>query len=133
MGTGWHQGPQGYKHVTSGQLTLIKGMQAWEKGKDSFKENKEDNDHVSNIKVKWTSHINVEMWTSEESAGQRSYETKLLTITPDRPKCEEEGNLHQCSSQKRDCDADSSLCEPSLLLWTNTWTLGPRDMVEGWQ
>lgn len=36
-------------------------MQAWEKGKDSFKENKEDNDHVSNIKVKWTSHINVEM------------------------------------------------------------------------
>lgn len=51
MGTGWHQGPQGYKHVTSGPLTLIKGKQPWEQGKDSFKDNKEDNDYVSNINV----------------------------------------------------------------------------------
>ena len=48
MGTGWHQGPQGYKHVTNGQLMVIKGMQPCKQGKDSFKDNKENNEHVSN-------------------------------------------------------------------------------------
>lgn len=34
---------------------------------------------------------------------------------------------------EKDCDADSTLCNPSLLPWTNAWNLGPRKKVEGWQ
>lgn len=48
-GTGWQQEPQGYKCVTNGQLRVIKGMQPCEQGKDSFKDNKEDNEHISNV------------------------------------------------------------------------------------
>lgn len=48
-GTGWHQGPQGYKHVTNGQVMVIKAVQPSEQGKDRFKDIKENNEHVPNI------------------------------------------------------------------------------------
>lgn len=120
MGTGWHQGLWGYKHVTNGQLMVIKGKEPCEKAKDSFKDNKENNEHVSNmLNVLYTV-----MWKCKPLRQQQGIKhiTKCIKLLQGDPKVRRK---ETCTSMFRFSPKRTMMlttgCNHSPSPWTKAW------------